>query len=200
MRALVVDDELNIRRTLAVALESMGYEATTAATGADALGELKARRFDVMLLDHMLTGRSGIEVAHRQQARGHGRVETRAITVVSLARWILGEPSHVLARSKLIDGVDMTTSALLQFAGGQTASVWASFESPEEQELTVVTRESVTRLERPFNSPDEADPYQLMVESFAESVLHDRPLAIPPSESIANMRVLDRIREAAANP
>jgi predicted transposase YbfD/YdcC len=29
---------------------------------------------------------SRIEVAHRQQARGHGRVETRAITVVSLAR------------------------------------------------------------------------------------------------------------------
>ena len=71
MRALVVDDELNIRRTLAVALESMGYEATTAATGADALGELKARRFDVMLLDHMLPGRSGIEVAKTLRASGN---------------------------------------------------------------------------------------------------------------------------------
>jgi D-xylose 1-dehydrogenase (NADP+, D-xylono-1,5-lactone-forming) len=119
--------------------------------------------------------------------------------VVSLARWILGEPSQVLARSKLIDGVDMTTSALLEFSGGQTASVWASFESPEEQELTVVTRESVSRLEWPFNSPDEVDPYQLMVESFADSVLLDRPLAIPPQESIANMKVLDRIRESAAS-
>ncbi|HEV2027426.1 MAG TPA: Gfo/Idh/MocA family oxidoreductase [Candidatus Dormibacteraeota bacterium] len=120
--------------------------------------------------------------------------------VVSLARWILGEPSHVLARSKLVDGVDMTTTALLEFSGGETASVWASFESPEEQELTVVTRERVTRLERPFNSPDEIDPYQLMVESFADSVLRDRPLAIPPGESIANMKVLDRIREVAASP
>src|SRR4249919_713281 len=62
MRALVVDDEQNIRRTLTVALESMGYEATNAATGAEAIGELKARRFDVMLLDLKLSQESGLEV------------------------------------------------------------------------------------------------------------------------------------------
>ena len=38
-----------------------------------------------------------------------------------------------------------------------------------------------------------------MVESFADSVLDDSPVAIPPSESIANMKVLDQIREAAAS-
>jgi hypothetical protein len=37
-----------------------------------------------------------------------------------------------------------------------------------------------------------------MVESFGESILDNRPVEIPPSESIANMKVLDRIREAAA--
>jgi xylose dehydrogenase (NAD/NADP) len=118
--------------------------------------------------------------------------------VVSVARWILGEPSHVLARSRVSGGVDMTTSALLQFDGGQTAAVWASFESPEEQELTVVTREGVNRLERPFTSRDGADPYQVMVESFARSVMNGLPAAIPLSESIANMQVLDRVRAAAS--
>jgi hypothetical protein len=54
------------------------------------------------------------------------------------------------------------------------------------------------RLGRPFNSADEPDQYQLMVESFGESILDNRPVEIPPSESIANMKVLDRIREAAA--
>jgi NtrC-family two-component system response regulator AlgB len=62
MRVLVVDDEPNIRRTLSVALESMGYEATNAATGSAALGELKARRFDVMLLDLKLSQENGLEV------------------------------------------------------------------------------------------------------------------------------------------
>jgi hypothetical protein len=37
-----------------------------------------------------------------------------------------------------------------------------------------------------------------MVESFADSIRLDKPVAIPPSESIANMKVLDRIKEAAA--
>jgi predicted dehydrogenase len=114
---------------------------------------------------------------------------------VSAARWILGEPEEVLARARG-DEVDMTVSALLHFSRGRTASVWASFESAEEQELVVVTREGTHRMERPFTSKD-PDPYQLMVESFGESVMHDRPVAITLDESIANMRVLDRVREAA---
>jgi D-xylose 1-dehydrogenase (NADP+, D-xylono-1,5-lactone-forming) len=117
---------------------------------------------------------------------------------VSVARWILGEPSKVLARSRMQGGIDMTTSALLQFPGGQTAAVWASFESPEEQSLTVVAREDVHQLNRPFSSREEVDEYQVMVESFADSILLDKPAAIPLSESIANMKVLDQIKEAAA--
>lgn len=116
---------------------------------------------------------------------------------VSVARWILGEPVEVraLARS---DAVDMTVSALLAFPGGSTATVWASFESPEEQRLTVVTRQTTLHLERPFSAwRDPHDPYQLMVESFGDSVLNSKPVAIPLSESIANMAVLDRIRAAA---
>jgi hypothetical protein len=43
----------------------------------------------------------------------------------------------------------------------------------------------------------EPDPYRLMVESFGDSVMKDQPVAIPVSDSIANMQVLDRIAEAA---
>jgi xylose dehydrogenase (NAD/NADP) len=132
-----------------------------------------------------------------QSAMGGGALLDVGFYVVSVARWILGEPTEVLARSRLRDGTDLTTTALLHFAGGQTAAVWASFESAEDQEVTVVTREGAYRLGRPFNWPDEVDQYQLMVESFAESILDDRPVAIPLSESIANMKVLDRIREAS---
>ena len=118
---------------------------------------------------------------------------------VSVARWIMGEPKTVLARTRDSGGVDLTVSALLGFEGGRTASVWASFESPEEQGLTVVTGDRTLRLERPFSAwRDPEDPYQLMVESFADSVMLDRPVAIPLSESIANMTVLDRVKEAAS--
>jgi predicted dehydrogenase len=91
----------------------------------------------------------------------------------------------------------MTVSALLRFAGGATASVWSSFEGPEEQEVTVVAKGGRARLERPF-SQMEPDPYRLMVESFARSALGGYPVELPVADSVANMRVLDSIRAAAA--
>ena len=112
---------------------------------------------------------------------------------------ILGEPDNVVA-SMNVDGVDMSVNGLLTYSSGASASIWGSFESTEVQELTVVTRESVRRLENPFTSwRDPADPYQLMVESFADSVMRGRPAAITPEESVATMRVLDRIRAAAVS-
>ncbi|TME51031.1 MAG: Gfo/Idh/MocA family oxidoreductase [Chloroflexi bacterium] len=121
---------------------------------------------------------------------------------VNVSRWILGEPDGVLATLKRDrspdDGVDTTVTGLLHFPGGATASVWASFDSPEEQELVVVERDRTQRLALPFSAwRDPDDPYQLMAESFADSVIENRSVAIPPEDSIANMRVLDRIRAAA---
>lgn len=141
-----------------------------------------------------LRGRSNYRF---QPDLGGGALLDIGFYVVSAARWILGEPEGVFARSRMRNGVDMTTSALLEFSGGRTAAVWASFESPELQELTVVAGSGAQRLGRPFNSEDEPDQYQLMVESFADSILDGRPVEIPLSDSIANMRVLDRIRDAA---
>jgi xylose dehydrogenase (NAD/NADP) len=130
-----------------------------------------------------------------REAHGGGALLDVGCYTVSVARWILGEPDEVLA-SEHVDGVDLTVSALLRFPGGRTAAVWASFESAEEQELVAVTREATNRMDQPFTSMD-PDPYRLMVESFGESVMHDRPVAISLEESIANMKVLDWIREAA---
>ena len=133
-----------------------------------------------------------------QSAMGGGALLDVGCYTVSVARWILGEPDHVVARSTIRNGVDMTTSALLHFPGGPTAAAWCSLESAGVQELMVITPDDVLRRSPAFNARhDPDDPYQLMVESFADSVIHDRPVEIPLSESIANMLVLDRIAEAA---
>lgn len=113
---------------------------------------------------------------------------------VSVSRWILGEPVGVLASSHRSHGVDMTTTALLTFGEERTASMFASFESPEDQEVTVLARDAVHRLERPFNPLDDPlEQYRLMVESFARSIIDGKPAEISLQESIANMRVLDQI-------
>jgi D-xylose 1-dehydrogenase (NADP+, D-xylono-1,5-lactone-forming) len=129
-------------------------------------------------------------------ALGGGALFDVGCYTVSIARWILGEPEQILAWARMHSGIDMTVSALLVFREGRTASTWASFESPEAQEVTVVSRDSVDRLDWPFTSDRSGLSHRLMIESFADSVLQDRPVEIPPSESIANMRTLDRIRAA----
>jgi xylose dehydrogenase (NAD/NADP) len=132
-----------------------------------------------------------------QPSLGGGALLDVGCYTVNVARWILGEPSRVSAHSRLQGGVDMTTSALLEFPGERTAAVWVSFESAEGQEVTAVTTEGTKRLELPFSSRDEPNPYRLMVESFGDSVIEGKPVAVPPDESVANMAALDRIRAAA---
>jgi len=130
-------------------------------------------------------------------ALGGGALMDVGCYTVSVSRWLLGEPVEVLARARMKHGVDATATGLLLFDGGGTASVWASFESPEVQDLEVITPEGLRRRTKQFSSwRDPHDPYQLMVESFGDSILRGKPVQIPLSESIANMRVLDRIREA----
>lgn len=119
--------------------------------------------------------------------------------LADVTRWLLGEPDRVEAvMVRWEGGVDVACTAVLGFPGGAQAALHASFDSPEVQELVVVCTERVLRLQTPFTAwRDPHDPYQLMVEAFIEAVLAGRPPPVTLGSSIANMRLLDRIREAA---
>ena len=62
---LVVDDELALVRVLAMHLESEGYDVLTATNGPDALAQIRQRRPEVVVLDAMMPGMSGLEVCRR---------------------------------------------------------------------------------------------------------------------------------------
>lgn len=64
-RVLLVDDELWVRKLVRGYLERAGFSVTTAATGLEALAEFEARPPDLVLLDLMLPGMDGLEVARR---------------------------------------------------------------------------------------------------------------------------------------
>jgi two-component system, OmpR family, KDP operon response regulator KdpE len=61
-RILVVDDEPQLRRSLARSLVGHGYAVREAADGAAALGEFDAFKPDVVLLDLMLPDTTGVDV------------------------------------------------------------------------------------------------------------------------------------------
>ncbi len=59
---LIVDDEDKVRSYLARLLQKRGYEVHAAADGAEALAVLDQRAVDIVLLDVLMPGASGIDV------------------------------------------------------------------------------------------------------------------------------------------
>ena len=62
-RLLVVEDEPNILELLSMSLRFAGFDVMTASTGPDALNRARESRPDLVLLDVMLPGMDGFEVA-----------------------------------------------------------------------------------------------------------------------------------------
>jgi DNA-binding NtrC family response regulator len=61
IRVMVVDDDAVLRRLVADQVGRMGFDATAAASGEEALGALAKSDFDVMLLDIRMPGMSGLD-------------------------------------------------------------------------------------------------------------------------------------------
>ena len=69
MRILVVEDERKIAQILASALEAEHYDVVVAPTGEDGFVRVNAEVFDLVVLDLMLPGRSGLEVLQTLRQR-----------------------------------------------------------------------------------------------------------------------------------
>jgi two-component system OmpR family response regulator len=67
-KILIVEDEVKISRLLEIELESEGYQVTKADNGLDALEAYRSQDVDLILLDVMLPGMSGIELLRRIRA------------------------------------------------------------------------------------------------------------------------------------
>ena len=140
---------------------------------------------------------------------------------VSVARWLMNaEPVCVQAQASYHPGgADWHLVAGLYFGPRRMAVVEASFISALQQTFSVVGDRGAIDLPHDAFIPWEkdaaltlrgqdeevgtqqvvtgADEYQLMVEHFADAVRGRHPLAYPPNESVANMRVLDALSLAA---
>ena len=69
MNILVVEDDAEMARVLVQGLEEESYEVDLARDGASALALSKSGAFDVVLLDVMLPGMDGLEVAKQLRCR-----------------------------------------------------------------------------------------------------------------------------------
>jgi len=65
LEIMVVDDDQDLRENLDEILSSAGFAVTLAANGEEALERLARHRFDLVLLDLVMPGLSGLEVLRR---------------------------------------------------------------------------------------------------------------------------------------
>src|SRR5674476_667626 len=79
-RILVVEDEEALTTLLRYNLDAEGYDVETVARGDDADTRLKERVPDLIVLDWMLPGLSGIELCRRLRARP----ETKSLPIIML--------------------------------------------------------------------------------------------------------------------
>ena len=79
-RILIVEDEEALTLLLRYNLEAEGYDVDTVARGDDADVRLKERMPDMVILDWMLPGISGIELCRRLRTRP----ETRQLPIIML--------------------------------------------------------------------------------------------------------------------
>jgi two-component system phosphate regulon response regulator OmpR len=75
---LVVDDDRRIRDLLSRFLSSEGYRVTTAETATDARAKLNGLSFDLLILDVMMPGESGFDLA--KAIRGDSNVPILMLT------------------------------------------------------------------------------------------------------------------------
>src|SRR2546427_1358458 len=79
-RILIVEDEEDLTLLLRYNLEAAGYEVETVARGDEADLRFKERTPDLVILDWMLPGLSGIEICRRLRARP----DTKALPIIML--------------------------------------------------------------------------------------------------------------------
>jgi predicted dehydrogenase len=140
---------------------------------------------------------------------------------VNLSRMLFdGEPSRVVGSivRDPVGGTDVVASGLLEFGDG-IATFTASTRAEDDQRVDVYGTRGRISVEIPFNIPPQlptrihvaaggdppvapaietmtfeaTDPYTAEAERFADAVLGDREVPVPPSDAVANLRVIEQL-------
>lgn len=142
---------------------------------------------------------------------------------VNIANLVVGSPPSAVTASAVWsgEGVDLSLVGTLEFPNGVLGTIDCSFQvgTSMQQWLQVSGTGGLLHVAEPFRMGEEdmtiivdkadkegtveqvrvpgANEYQLMVEHFAGAVLNNTDLSYTLEDSLANMRVLDALKEAA---
>jgi predicted dehydrogenase len=140
---------------------------------------------------------------------------------ISVPRFIFGrEPARVCGwvEHDAAFGTDHLASGLLDFGTG-TATFTCSTQLAPYQRVNILGTEGRVEIEIPFNAPpdkpcrmwheskgeikeivfDICDQYTIQGELFSQAILDDSAVPTPLSDGVANMRVIEALKQSAAS-
>jgi two-component system OmpR family response regulator len=179
-RILVVDDEPNIVDVISMALRYQGFDVAAAATGGEAINQVKEFRPHLMLLDVMLPDMEGFEVAERLGAQRSGIptifLTARDSTEDKIRGLTTGGDDYVTKPFSLEELVARIRTVLRRTGVAEAESARLTFEDLELDEDTM----EVTRAGEPIDLT--ATEYRLL-----------RYLMLNPRRVMTRAQLLDHV-------
>ena len=155
-------------------------------------------------------------------ANGGGAIMDIGCYNINLSRLLFdAEPTVIQAsvRRDPVMGIDIVSSAVLEFPGGGQSTFTCSTRAESYQRAHIFGSLGRIEIEIPFNIPPNletrifvtaggnppvspatetktfapVDQYTIQASLFAQAVLDDTPVVVPVSDAIANMRVIEAI-------
>ncbi|MBJ6127830.1 Gfo/Idh/MocA family protein [Microvirga splendida] len=163
-------------------------------------------------------------IRNRADIGGGGLLDIGCYAVVAGRYFFDAEPIRTIA---LVDrdptyGVDRTTSALLDFGKGRQLTFTVSTQAVPFQRIQMLGTRGRVEIEIPFNAPPDrptqiflddgtahgglsaksiefpvVDQYEQQGAAFSRAIRGDTPLDYGLNDALANMRILDAIRQSA---
>lgn len=158
------------------------------------------------------------DIRNKPEMGGGGLMDIGCYNI-SLSRFILDqEPLWVLGMMSFDPGlgIDRRTSGILDF-GLAISTFTCSTQLAPHQRVNIFGAEGRLEIEIPFNAPSDrpcrlwlergdtieqikikaGDQYAIQCDQFAKAILEDTPVPTPLQDGVANMRVIDALRQSA---
>ena len=173
IRILIIEDDTNIAKTIEVTLSLVGYGSEICSDGAQAVGLIESGRFDLVLLDVMLPGMDGFEIAERVAGCGTPIIFLTAKGDITdkVKGLRMGAEDYIVKPFEAMELLARIEVILRRFDKGESAF--------DYRDIHVDTKKhSVTKAGRPVDlTPKEFDVLLLFLQNIDVAISRERLLA-----------------------